>query len=42
MSKKKTKMRFETIRERDIQLKAFRQGSYTIDKKDPLVVWLNF
>lgn len=42
MSKQKTKLRFETIRERDIQLKAFRPGTYTIDKKNPLIVYLNF
>ncbi|MHC1683723.1 MAG: hypothetical protein AB6733_12315 [Clostridiaceae bacterium] len=42
MLKNKTKMRFETIQERDMQLKAFRPGSFTIDKKNPLIVWLNF
>lgn len=38
----RTKMTFETIKERDMQLKAFIPGSYTIDKKNPLVVYLNF
>lgn len=42
MSKNKTKMSFQTLKERDAQLKAFRTGSYIIDKKNPLVVWLNF
>ena len=42
MPKNKTKMSFQTLKERDFQLKAFRIGSYTIDKKNPLVVWLNF
>jgi len=41
MSKSKTKMRFETIKARDGQLKKFAPGSYKIDKKDPLVVYLN-
>ncbi|MHC1683029.1 MAG: hypothetical protein AB6733_08790 [Clostridiaceae bacterium] len=40
--KNKTKIRFETIRERDIQLKAFKVGSYRIDKKNPLIIWINF
>ena len=40
--KSKTKLRFETLKERDIQLKAFKAGSYCIDKKNPLLVWLNF
>lgn len=38
---KKTKMRFETIKDRDNQLKMFKTIKYVIDKKDPLVVWLN-
>lgn len=42
MAKNKTKMSFENIEQRDMQLKQFSSGSYTIDKKNPLVVWLNF
>ena len=42
MKKGSTKLRFETLKERDIQLKAFKQGSYEIDNKNPLVVWLKF
>ena len=34
-------MRFESIEQRDKQLKAFKAIKYIIDKKDPLVVWLN-
>ena len=36
----KTKMRFESIEQRDKQLKEFKTIKYSIDKKDPLVVWL--
>lgn len=42
MSRQRTKLRFQTIRERDLQLKSFRPGSYAVDKKNPLVVYLNF
>lgn len=42
MSKQRTKLRFESVKERDIQLKAFRFGTYEVDKKNPLVVYLNF
>lgn len=38
---KPTKMRFETIKDRDNQLKMFKTVKYTIDKKDPLVVWVH-
>lgn len=38
--KNKTKMSFENIQQRDSQLKAFRTMKYSIDKKNPLVVWL--
>ena len=36
----KTKMRFESIEQRDKQLKALKTKKYSVDKKDPLVVWL--
>lgn len=36
----KTKMRFQTIEQRDIQLKAFKTIKYSIDKNDHLTVWL--
>ncbi|MHC1683444.1 MAG: hypothetical protein AB6733_10890 [Clostridiaceae bacterium] len=42
MAKNKTKMIFENIEQRNMQLKQFSPGSYMIDKKNPLVVWLNF
>ena len=38
----KTKMVFDSIKVRDMQLKAFNASSYSIDKKNPLVIWLKF
>ncbi|CAB1262835.1 conserved hypothetical protein [Clostridiaceae bacterium BL-3] len=38
----KTKIRFQSIEQRNKQLKAFKTIRYTIDKKDPLVVWIIF
>ena len=39
--KSKTKMRFQSIEERDKQLSQFKTIGYTIDKKNPLIVWLS-
>ena len=38
----KTKMVFDSIKVRDMQIKAFNSNSYSIDKKNPLVIWLKF
>lgn len=36
----KVKMVFQTIEHRDGQLRAFETIAYSIDKKNPLIVWL--
>lgn len=38
--KGKIKMVFQSLEERDRQLMAFVGGSYFIDKKNDLIVWL--
>lgn len=40
LSENKTKMKFQTIEQRNIQLKAFKTIKYSIDKNDSLTVWL--
>ena len=39
--KGKTKMRCQSIEERDKQLRQFKTIRYAIDKKNPLIVWLS-
>lgn len=41
MKKNRTKMVFESIGHRDGQLRVLKSIGYTIDKNNPLVVWLN-
>lgn len=36
----RTKITFESLSARDAHLKEWTQSSYSIDKKNPLVVWL--
>lgn len=42
MKKQRSKMVFRNPKERDMTIKQWADGSYEIDKKNPLIVWLNF
>lgn len=42
MRKPRTRMIFKSIEQRDKQLAMFAKGSYEIDRKNPLVIYLNF